>query len=156
VLGTLVTFRGSQKSPRLRCETMLAFARAAGAATLVSFGFLSRVASGTVRKRHSGHSDWLFSVVMEVVAGRRRRYCGKPGSPFRHGAGASGVRELPLSLLRLRPGQVKIAFGAKHVAVKAGDPLPPTGGDIQISNSFLGIQATQPKSVKACDGQSPE
>jgi hypothetical protein len=34
------------------------------------------------------------------------------------------------SSLRFRPGQVEIAFGAKYVAIKAGDPLPPARGDI--------------------------
>ena len=33
-------------------------------------------------------------------------------------------------LLWLRPGQVKMPFGAKHVTVKVRNPLPPIGRDI--------------------------
>ena len=40
-------------------------------------------------------------------------------------------------MLTLWPGQIKPALGTKYIAVKACDPLPPAGSDVQIAKGRL-------------------
>ena len=62
-----------------------------------------------------------------------------PTRAYKVPAGADWVHEIKhdgkndcasSSSLRLRPRQVQIAFGTKHIAVKASNPLPSSGGNV--------------------------
>src|ERR1700761_9487303 len=40
----------------------------------------------------------------------------------------------------LRSRQADVALGAKYVAVEVGDPLPPAGGDVEITDRGLHVR----------------